>query len=150
MMKRYFKNQKALSLSAAGLLLAVNLLVFALAVVPQLAVAQPAGQSDEARCKAFKEQFKLSNKVNIVSNLPSYCSASSVIVTVINYGLMIAGVVAMLFIIVGGFFYLTSAGSEEQAEKGKKILINSILGLVVIIMAAAIVRIVSGILAGKI
>ena len=42
----------------------------------------------------------------------------------------------------------TSAGNEEQSEKGKKILINSVIGLVVIILASAIVRIIAGLITG--
>jgi hypothetical protein len=38
---------------------------------------------------------------------------------------------------------MTSAGNEEQAEKGRKILINSVIGLAVIIMSTAIVTIVA-------
>ena len=54
--------------------------------------------------------------------------------------------VFVIFLMVGGFWYLSSAGNEEQAEKGQKTITNSIIGLVVIIMAYAIVRIVAGLL----
>ena len=68
------------------------------------------------------------------------------ILFVINYIQLMAGIITVLFLMVGGVLYVTSAGSEEQAEKGRKILINSVIGLVVIIMSYAIVRVVSSII----
>ncbi len=79
----------------------------------------------------------------VVEGLPQICSAQQLILQAINIGMFAAGGIAVLFIMVGGYWYLTSAGNEEQAEKGRKTLVNSIIGLVVIIMAAVIVRIVA-------
>ena len=65
-------------------------------------------------------------------------------------GFGVSRVVAVLFIMLGGFWYLTSAGNEESAEKGQKTLTNAIIGLVVIILAATIVRIIANtVIAGK-
>ncbi len=72
-----------------------------------------------------------------------------VITKLINLGLGFAAIVTVVFLIIGGFWYLTSAGSEELAEKGRKTLVNSIIGLVIIIMAFAIVRIVGNLLQGN-
>lgn len=66
------------------------------------------------------------------------------ILQVMKILLTFSGVIATLILIVGGFWYITSAGNEEQAEKGKKAIINAIIGLVVIILAYAIVTIISG------
>lgn len=76
----------------------------------------------------------------------SYCTASGLALFVIKTLINFSGVVAVMFLIVGGFFYLTSGGSEEQTEKGKKILINSIIGLVVIMLAYALVYIIGNLL----
>ena len=80
--------------------------------------------------------------------MPVYCSATTVITIELQAAFAIAGVVVILFLVYGGFIYMTSAGNDEQTEKAKKILINAVLGLVVIIMATAIVTIVSGLLSG--
>jgi len=77
---------------------------------------------------------------------PQYCTASGIALFAFNFLLGFAGIVSVVFLMIGGFFYVTSAGNEEQAEKGRKILINSVIGLVVIILATAIVRIISGVL----
>ncbi len=70
-------------------------------------------------------------------------------VKLIKWLLYGAGTVAVIFVIIGGYDYVTSAGNEETAEKGRKILINAFIGLVVIIMAYAIVTIINNILSGS-
>lgn len=103
----------------------------------------------QERCDAFVKMFQISNsKINAVEGLPKYCTASGLIMTLINISLIFAGTIAVLFIIVGGFWYMTSAGDEEQAEKGRKTLTNAVIGLVVIIMSFAIVRIVANTVTG--
>lgn len=80
----------------------------------------------------------------LAAGLPKFCSATAILTWAINRLLVFAGTVTVLFLIVGGFFYVTAAGNEEQSEKGKKILVNSAIGLVIILMSATIVRIVAG------
>jgi len=96
-------------------------------------------QEEKQRCDAFKAQFQ-----GMFASLPDqYCSSNALLLWVIKQGLVLAGVVAVLFIMLGGFWYLTSAGNEETAEKGQKTLTNAIIGLVVIILASTIVRIIA-------
>jgi len=61
---------------------------------------------------------------------------------ILQFLLTLAGVIGVVMIIVGGYWYLTSAGNDEQAEKGKKALIQSIIGLIVIVLAYAIVTLI--------
>lgn len=70
------------------------------------------------------------------------------IFAVIGYLLLLAGVIAVGMLVIGGFFWMTAAGNEEQAEKGKKTLTNAIIGLVVVIMAYAIVKVITSTLTG--
>lgn len=60
---------------------------------------------------------------------------------VIQFLLFFAGIIAVVFLVLGGYWYMASGGNEELAEKGKKTIVNFVLGLVVIIMAYAIVTI---------
>ena len=128
---------------------------------PAVVVAQTAVAS-QTRCDKFLSGFGLSspgtavtnsnnNGANIITNqnLPRFCTATDLILFVIKYLAMMSGLVTVVFIIVGGFMYVTSAGNEEQAEKGRKILVNSLIGLVVVIMAYSIVVILSGLLQGS-
>lgn len=70
-------------------------------------------------------------------------SASGLILSLIDIGLAIAGLVAVIFLIVGGFRYVTAQGNEEQVESAKKTLTHAILGIVIIILAFVIVRVIA-------
>lgn len=77
------------------------------------------------------------------TNLPNDTSLTGFIMKIINIALAVAGLIAVLFLIIGGFRYITSAGNEESAEQAKKIITNSIIGIVVIILSFVIVRVIS-------
>jgi hypothetical protein len=110
---------------------------------PKLVLAA-ATSTDPAlvNCENFKAQF-----YHVFDWVPSrYCTMSGLALFVVQLVVNMAGVAAILWLTLGGFLYMTSSGNEEQAEKGRKIIVNAIIGLVVIIMASAIVRIVSNVL----
>ena len=99
----------------------------------------------DSGCSGFESQFSFlsgDSGANPAAGLPKVCTAGSAIGWITNLALSFAGVIAVVFIIVGGYMYLTSAGNEEAAEKGRKVLTNAIIGLIIIILSAAIVRIV--------
>lgn len=66
----------------------------------------------------------------------------AVILRIINFVLAIVGVVALAYLVYGGFRYITSAGNEEAVEAAKGIIVNAIIGIVVIGVAAAAVKFV--------
>ena len=68
---------------------------------------------------------------------------NDIIITVLNIIIGVAFVIAVLFLVIGGFRYITAQGNEESAEKGRKTIVNALIGIVVIILSFAIVRIVS-------
>lgn len=75
--------------------------------------------------------------------LSGQTSLSNLIVEVVRLLLLFAGGVAIVFVIIGGYYYITSGGNEETAEKGKKTLINAIIGIVVIVLAYAIINVIA-------
>ncbi len=58
------------------------------------------------------------------------------------------GAIAVLMFIIGAYSYLTAYGNEEKAEKGKKTIVWAIVGIVVTLLAFAIVTWVWQITAG--
>lgn len=66
--------------------------------------------------------------------------ANSLINTIVNLMIFFIGVVAVIVIIVSGFTYVTSNGNKEQVTKAKNTLTYAIVGLVVAILAYAIVN----------
>lgn len=77
------------------------------------------------------------------SGIAGSSSLSELMLKIIQLLLTFAGIIGVLILVVGGFWYLTSAGNDEQAEKGKKAIMNAIIGLVVVILAYAIVTVIS-------
>ena len=68
----------------------------------------------------------------------------SAIMTIINYVLVIVGVVALAYLVYGGFLYITSHGDSGQVDQAKSTIINAVIGIVVIGVAAALVNFVVG------
>ena len=61
---------------------------------------------------------------------------------IISVLLFIAGAVAVIMIILGGIRYITSNGDQAQVKGAKDTIMYSVIGLVVAILAYAIVRFV--------
>lgn len=74
---------------------------------------------------------------------------SDLIIRIIEILLAVAGLIAVVFLIVGGFRYITAGGNEEAAESAKKTILNAIIGIVVVILAFVIVRVISNALIRK-
>ena len=72
------------------------------------------------------------------------CNNSStlpgVIINILNAIIFVGGIVAAVFIVVGGFNYMTSAGDAGKVAKAKNTIIYALIGLVVCVLAFAIVN----------
>ncbi len=66
------------------------------------------------------------------------------VLNVISWVLGILALVAVVMIIYGGFTWMTAAGSEEKIESAKKIIGSAVVGLIVVLLAWAIVIFVAG------
>lgn len=65
-----------------------------------------------------------------------------VIANIINVLLFVVGVTAVIMLIVGGIRYITSGGSQENVTKAKNTIIYAIVGIVVAVVAYALVNFV--------
>ena len=62
-----------------------------------------------------------------------------VITTIINVMLFIAGALAVIMIIYGGIRYITAHGDEKQVKVAKDTIVYSVVGLIIAIIAYALV-----------
>lgn len=62
---------------------------------------------------------------------------------IINVLLFILGIIAVIVIVIGGVMYATSGGNAEQTKKAKDAILYAIIGIVVAVMAYAIVGFVT-------
>jgi hypothetical protein len=67
-------------------------------------------------------------------------SLYAILKNVINLLLTISGAVAVIMIVIGGIRYTTSNGDQSQVTSAKNTILYAIVGLVVAIMAFAIVN----------
>jgi len=65
---------------------------------------------------------------------------SAVVDSLINKALLVLGGVAVLIILYGGFLILFGGENEEYQKKGKKLITYTIVGIIVIVLAAFIVK----------
>lgn len=85
---------------------------------------------------------------------PQACTNSNgnltgVIMNIFKVIIYVAGIIAILTLIYGGIKYITSAGAPQRIEFAKKTILYSIIGLVVVVLAFAIVNFVlSSVLSG--
>lgn len=70
--------------------------------------------------------WKLENVTQLVQN-------------VVKLALALAGAMAIIYLILGAYGYFTAFGNEEKAAKAKTTITWAIIGLIVIILAEAIV-----------
>lgn len=65
---------------------------------------------------------------------------TTVIKNVINILLFLIGMVAVIFIVIAGFRFVTSNGDTNTVSQAKNTIIYAVLGIVVAVMAYAIVN----------
>ena len=91
---------------------------------------------------------------NPIVNRPGDVTASNAtdlkgsVINVINAIIAVLGLVAVVVIILGGVQYMTSAGDSGKVKKAKDTILYGVIGLIVCIIAAAIVNFVIANLVG--
>jgi hypothetical protein len=62
-----------------------------------------------------------------------------VLLAVVDDLLVIAGLVAVVFVIYGGIRFITSQGSPEETAKAQSTVLNAVSGLVIALLSVAVV-----------
>jgi hypothetical protein len=99
-------------------------LVLALAVVPVTAQIKPITDCGDLGIKCEKATAS---------------SLSSEILKIINAGLILVSITAVIMIVYGGIKYIISMGDDKDTEKAKHIILYAVIGLIVVGLATAIV-----------
>lgn len=63
---------------------------------------------------------------------------------IINNVILVLGVVAVIVIIIGGISYMTSSGDAGKVKKAKDTILYGVIGLVICVLAFAIVNWIVG------
>ena len=114
------------------LILAVALIVAGLVIIGQSDVVGAAPVDVLKQCNSQSEVCKGTGE-NALFGL---------IQKIINLLLIVIGIIAVIMIIIGGIKYTTSNGDQAQVTSAKNTILYAVVGLVVAIMAYAIVNFV--------
>jgi cytochrome b len=68
----------------------------------------------------------------------------ALVLRVINYFLAFLGLVCVILLIYAGVLYITAAGNDENITKAKGIMKNTMIGVIIILLAFAVVNFVLG------
>ena len=72
-----------------------------------------------------------------------------IFVTIINWALAIAFILAVIFLIYGGFRYILAGGNAEAATAGRTAIFNALIGVVIVVLSYVIVQIVYRFVSGS-
>lgn len=86
-------------------------------------------------------------QVNTVGNDSTDLTKS--ITGIINGVIAALGIVAVIIIIIGGVNYMTSSGDASKVKKAKDTILYGVIGLVICVLAFAIVNFVIGNILGQ-
>lgn len=107
------------------------LMAFGMLALP-LAVTTPVQASAADQIKTGVEDVNDGNDMTLQEGIK----------TIVNMMLFILGAIAVIMIIIGGIRYATSNGDQAGVKAGKDIVLYAVIGLIVAILAYAIVNFV--------
>ena len=75
-------------------------------------------------------------------------SVSGIVTNIMNWLLLIIGIVGVIGFAIAGILYLTSAGDEERIEKAKQAMLYSIIGVIVALAGVLALKAAAAMLGG--
>lgn len=91
-----------------------------------------------------KNLKKLSVAIPTIPIVSGTVDPKNITVNIINYALFFIGALALIFVIWGGIQFVTSGGDAEKTTKARNTLLYAIIGVVVVVLAYAIVNWAAG------
>ena len=79
---------------------------------------------------------------NVVDDVPTLYGLEGIVSNILNIGVAVVGLILLFMLIKGGFAYITSGGDKEQTAKAKNTLTYGVIGLLVVLGAWLIIRLI--------
>ncbi len=83
---------------------------------------------------------EIAGRCSVVMDFPS--DTGKILLAVVEILLRIGGLVAIGFVIYGGFRFILSTGEPDKAKDARQTIINSLIGLVIALLATVIVNLI--------
>ena len=116
----------------------VKVLLAGLLMVPMVALAASPAVSAQYNLSGGTEAAKGEGMKDGVGD------ANSLVKNVVNIILWVVGILSVIMMVWGGIKYTTSAGDSNKVTSAKNTIIYAVIGLIIAIMAYAIVNFVIG------
>ena len=75
-------------------------------------------------------------------DIPTIQGIEGIVTSILNVIVPLVGAILLMMLIVGGFQYITSGGEADQATKARKTLTAALLGLLVVLGAWLIIKLI--------
>ncbi|EKE16032.1 MAG: hypothetical protein ACD_11C00054G0022 [uncultured bacterium] len=82
------------------------------------------------------------------TNLPS-ASITEIVTNIMNWLLMMVGILGVIGFVISGILYLTAAGDGDQIGRAKTAMLYSFVGVLVALIGVIIIKAVQGLLGGS-
>lgn len=76
-------------------------------------------------------------------------SISGIITNIMNWLLMMVGIIGVIGFAIAGVLYLTAAGDEGRIDQAKSAMMYSIVGVIVAIIGVVVMQAAKGLLGGS-
>lgn len=84
------------------------------------------------------------NAGNLTPGVNSIQDVGIIIANIMRILIAISGSLAVILILIASIYYITSTGDPARVKKAKEILIQTVIGLGVIILSYAVVTFIAG------
>lgn len=82
--------------------------------------------------------------VNVPAPKGSVANLGELISGIVTASIVIAAVVALLFLVMGGIQWLTSGGDKVNTEKAQQRITAAIIGLAIVVASWAVIQLIAG------
>ena len=102
---------------------------------------------DTANSALFKGTCLPNRAIAPWDNVDTFSGAVTVI---LNTLLLVVGLVAVIYVVYGGYRYITGGEDEEKVKQAKNTITNALIGVVLVLIALALVRIIANAVSGSV
>lgn len=126
----------------------IEKLRISLLLVPAVALGLSFATPLTASAECTTDELNAANGANCAqgNNTPTnlFDGENSIFKNIVNILLFLVGAVSVIMLIFGGIKYVTSGGAQDQVTSAKNTIMYAIIGIVVALLAFAVVNFVVG------
>ncbi|MBI5622119.1 hypothetical protein HY933_04655 [Candidatus Falkowbacteria bacterium] len=100
------------------------------------------GQNEGGKASIISLEDPLNVKTDATGPLSNIAIVQEIILRLAKFLIAPIGAIAFLCLVIGGFYMIFSGGNEERVKQGKDIIVWTVVGIIVIFSAYAVINFV--------